>query len=60
MDTEVVSDMLYLLLFLFFLSFIFFRAAPVAYGDSQARDLIEATAAGLHHNHSNTRSEPCL
>ena len=25
-----------------------------------ARDQIGATAAGLHHSHSNTRSEPCL
>ena len=36
----------------------FFRAAPTAYGDSQARGLIEAIATGLHH--STTRSEPHL
>ena len=30
-----------------------FRAAPAAYGDSQARGLIGAVAAGLHHNYSN-------
>ena len=30
------------------------RAACVAYGDSQARGLIRAVAAGLHHCHSNT------
>ena len=40
--------------------FVFSRAAPAAYGGSQARGRIEATAAGLHHNHSNTGSEPCL
>ena len=28
--------------------FLLFRATPVAYGGSQARDLIRATAAGLH------------
>jgi len=43
--------------FLFFLSFVIFRATPLAYGGSQARDLIRAVAAGLHHSHSNARSE---
>ena len=38
----------------------FSRAAPAAYGGSQARSLIEAVAAGLHQSHSNTRSQPCL
>ena len=37
-----------------------FSAAPVAYGDSQARGQIGALAAGLHHSHSNVGSEPCL
>ena len=37
--------------FTFFL-FFFFRASPTAYGDSQARGQIGATAAGLHHSHS--------
>ena len=31
-----------------FFFFFLFRAAPVAYGGSQARGLIGATAAGLH------------
>ena len=44
---------------LFFL-FLFFRAAPVAHGGSQARGQIEATAASLHHSHSNAGSELCL
>ena len=35
----------------------FFRAVPVAYGSSWARGQIGATAADLHHNHSNSRSE---
>ena len=55
--------------FSFFLSFFFFfffflcvcvclfRAAPTAYGGSQARGRIGAVAAGLHHSHSNTKSE---
>ena len=34
-----------------------FKAAPLAYGGSQARGRIRATAAGLHHNHSNRGSE---
>ena len=38
--------------FFFFLSFVFFRAASGKYGGSQARGLIEATAAGLHHSHT--------
>ena len=40
--------------------FAFSRAAPVAYGDSQARGLIGAVATGLHHSHSNAGSELCL
>ena len=44
--------------FFFFFSFVFclFRATPTAYGVSQARGLIRATAAGLHQSHSNARS----
>ena len=33
-----------------------FRAAPEAYGGSQARSRIRATAAGLHHSHSHVGS----
>ena len=40
--------------------FCLFRAAPAAYGSSQARGWIRATAAGLHHSNSNARSEPHL
>ena len=45
----------------FYLNSIFlkllFRAAPAVHGGSQARGQIGATAAGLHHSHSNARSE---
>ena len=37
-----------------------FRATPVAYGGSQARGGIGATAARLHHSHGNAGSELCL
>ena len=43
-----------------FFFFCLFTATPAAYGGSQARGLIGATAAGLYHGHSNTGSEPCL
>ena len=42
----------YIYLFIFFLS----RAAPVAYGNSQARGQIGAVAASLHHSYSIGRS----
>ena len=37
-----------------------FRAAPVAYKDSQARGRMGAVAASLRHSHSNARSELSL
>ena len=37
-----------------------FRAESRAYGGSQARGQIGAIAPGLHHSHSNARSEPPL
>ena len=43
-----------------FYLFSLFRAESVAYGGSQARGQIGAVAAGLHHRHSNARSEPHL
>ena len=53
---------MYSFLFVCFFVFVFclFRAAPEAYGGSQARGLIRAVAAGLHHSHSNGRSKPSL
>ena len=44
----------------FFFFFGLFRATPAAYVSSQARGLIRAVAAGLHHSHSNIKSEPHL
>ena len=38
----------YLCIYIYFL---LFRAAPAAYGHSQARDLIRAAAASLPHSH---------
>ena len=43
-------------LYLFIFYFAFSRAAPAAYGGSQAKGLIRAVAAGLCHSHSNARS----
>ena len=43
---------IYLFIFNFFG---LFRAAPAAYGSSQARGQIRAVAPGLRHSHSNTR-----
>ena len=51
------SFCLFVCLFVFFCHF---RAIPMAYGGSQARSQIRAVAAGLHHSHSNTGSEPHL
>ena len=47
-------------IFLFFCLFAISWAAPMAYGGSEARGQIGATAAGLHHSHSHARSEPRL
>ena len=43
-----------------FFLFCLFRAAPAAYGGSQARGRIGAVAAGLHHSQSNTGSKLLL
>ena len=40
--------------------FFFLMATPLAYGNSQARSGIRATAASLHHRHSNSGSKLCL
>ena len=49
---------LLLLLLFFFLVLCLFSG--VAYGGTQARGLMGATAAGQHHSHSNAGSESCL
>ena len=41
----------------YYYSYLSFRAAPTAYGSSQARGPIGAVAAGLHHSRSNAGSE---
>ena len=46
--------------FYLFIYFVLSRAAPAAYGGSQARGLITAVAASLRQSHSNAGSEPCL
>ena len=51
---------LYTVFCLFVSSFVFFRAAPAAYGSSQARGLIGAADAGLCQSHNYARSELCL
>ena len=48
------------LLSFFFFFFCLFRAAPVAYGGSQARGRISVVATGLYHSHTNVGSELSL
>ena len=54
LSKELVS--FYLFIYLFIYLFLLFRAAPMAYGGFQARGQIRATAASLHHSHSNAGS----
>ena len=58
---ELASDFFTLVVWddLFFF-FGLFRATPMAYGGSQARDQIGAAADSLCHSHSNVGSEPAL
>ena len=39
---------MYMCVCIYIYIFVFSRATPMAYGGSQARDLIRAVAAGLH------------
>ena len=57
LQAEILPVILFIYLFLFFCLFAFSRAAPSAYGGSQARGQMGAVATGLHHSHSNSRSE---
>ena len=41
----------------YFIFILLFRAAPMAYGESQARGPIGATSASLRQSHNNARSE---
>ena len=58
---DIVILFYFICLFIY-LSFVFcpYRAAPTAYGGSQARGLIGAVAASLCQSHSNARSDPRL
>ena len=49
-----------IIIIILFCLFAFSRAAPTAYGGSQARDLIRTVATGLCQSHSNAGSEPRL
>ena len=55
---NLVGVQLILFLGALFFFFFLFRAAPAAYGGSQAGGRIRATAAS--HSHSNATSELCL
>ena len=55
METLNLLTIIYLFSFLFF-----FKATPKAYGGSQSRGRIGATAASLNHSHSNAGSKPRL
>ena len=46
--------------YIYIFVFCLLRAAPTAYGDSQAGGLIRAVTAGLHHSRRNSGSEPHL
>ena len=54
------NDISALFIYFLFFIFVFSRAAPAVYGGSQARGLIRAVAAGLHHSHSNVGSKQRL
>ena len=54
---QVIDLRFFFFLFLAFWLFVFSRAAPLAYGGSQARGLIEAVASGLRQSHSSAGSE---
>ena len=58
--TGIISSWTFFFFFLSFCLLFFSRAAPSAYGGSQATDLIGAVAAGLHQSHSNEASKPHL
>ena len=60
MNKNDISSISLLGFFFFFCLFASSRAAPAAYGGSQARGLIGAVDAGLHQSHSNGGSELCL
>ena len=50
----------YIVVLFNFIYLFIFRATPTAYGSSQTKGLIGATAAGPRHSHSNEGSKLCL
>ena len=58
--TLSIFQLVWLSLLFIYLFIVFSRAAPAAYGGSQARGLTGAVATGLHQSHSNAGSEPHL
>ena len=60
MGLYMLKNLEFLSFFFLFLVFGLLRAAPEAYGSSQARCQIKAVTAGLLHNHSNMGSELLL
>ena len=54
------SFIIYVCTYVYVCLVLLFMAAPAACGSFQAKGRIRAAAAGLHHNHSNARSEPHL
>jgi len=61
--TQIYTILLFYFILFYFILFYFIlpiRATLMAYGSSQARGWIGATAAGLRHSHNNMGSEPCL
>ena len=58
--TPVKDSFDQILLFIYFGLFAFSRAAPGAYGGSQAGGLIGTVSAGLRQSHRNAGSEPRL
>ena len=57
LSSKYSSNVLCARVLFIYLFWVFFRAASVAYGSSQTRGQIRATAASLHHSHSNSGSE---
>ena len=57
---SLCSKMIHSILYPSRLTFCIFRAVPTAYGGSQARGQVRATAGDPCHSHSNSGSEPRL
>ena len=51
------SIYIYIYIYIYYYYYCLFRAAPAAYGGSQARSQIGAVVAGLHHSYSNAGSK---